>query len=356
MFFSPRRLLAISVVSALLFAHQSADARLFGRKKEESTSTKSADTNESGATRRVPISDGTAGDTNGNAPVVVAPSSLVDLTTAKFARLDLDLKDAAFLEASVRDFRLIAENMDMNNGTLETLAIQVDSGVFQDFTVDSLRMYSRGAFKFDTMKLLNNKVLEFSEPAAARVRVGVSQQSLNKFLNAPFVLQRLSGAAKKRVPILSTLARQDVNFGFSFTKGDVKLEPDNRIRLAMDSKLGMGKVGMPVTLTAETQLNLADGWVTLSDTKLHTGSQTVPHDMATKIVNRINDLSKWGTQSDDIKFQFTDLKVVPDDRLELEGTAQIKRLRFARNQEPEPKTELHGPDSDKKKNDESAIK
>jgi hypothetical protein len=274
-----------------------------------------------------------ARDVKDEPPVVVAPSSLIDLTTAKFGRLDIQLKDASFLDAQVRDLRLTAENMDMTKGTLDSLSIQVDQGSFQEFTIDSLRLWTHGALNFDSNKLLNDKVLQFREPASAHARVAVSQDSLNKFLNAPFVLARLSGAAKKRVPILSTLAMHDVNFGFSFLKGDVKLQPENVVRLTMDSKLGMGKVGMPVTLSAETKVNLNEGWVNLSETRLVTGGQAVPKDMAEKIVNRINSLSKWGTSSDDIQFQFTDLNVVPNDRLELEGTAVITRLRFARNQE-----------------------
>lgn len=275
-------------------------------------------------------------------PVVIAPSSLIDLTTAKFGRLDITLTDAFFLEANVRDLRLVAENMDMNKGALESLSIQVDQGKFSEFNIDSLRMYTRGALQFDSQKLLNQKSLQFREPASARVRVAVSQQSLNNFLNAPFILERLSGSAKKRVPLLSTLARKDVNFGFSFIKGAVKLEADNHITLSMESKFGLGKVGMPMTISADTKLNLADGWVTLSTTKLHTAGHAVPPDLSERIVNRINSLSKWGTQSDDIKFTFTDLKVVPDEKLELEGTALITRLRFARNQEPTPITEPHG--------------
>jgi hypothetical protein len=288
-----------------------------------------------GAPAAAPVAPTSSAATKGEdtTPLVVAPSSLVDLTTAKFGRLDIQLKDASFLDAQVRDLRLSADNMDMTKGTLDSLSIQVDSGTFQEFTIDSLRLWTRGALTFDSSKLLNEKVLQFREPASAHARVSVSQDSLNKFLNAPFVLARLSGAAKKRVPILSTLAMHDVNFGFSFLKGDVKLQPDSIVRLTMDSKLGMGKVGMPVTLSAETKVLLENGWVKFSDTRLVTGGQAVPKDMAEKIVNRINSLSKWGTSSDDIQFQFTELNVVPDARLELEGSAMITRLRFARNQE-----------------------
>jgi hypothetical protein len=277
----------------------------------------------------------TAGDGNGTdttQPIITAPSA-IDLTSAKFGHLEIDLRDASFLDAQAHEIKLSADNMDLAKGTLDELSVFVDDGQFQEFIVDSTKLWTHGVLNFDTARLLNDKILEFREPASAHARVSVTQASLNKFLNASFILDRLSAAAKKRVPILSTLARRDVNFGFRFLRANLILEPDSHFRLTMDSKLGIGKAGVPVTLSAETKLSLEDGWVKLSDTHFVTGGQTVPKDMAEKIVKRINDLSKWGQQSDDIQFQFTDLNVVPDDHLELEGSAMIKRLRFTRNQE-----------------------
>ena len=274
----------------------------------------------------------TAEPADPNQPIITTPST-IDLSSAKFGKLELNLTDASFLEAQAREIKLSAQNMDMTKGTLDSLSLFVDDGQFQDFIVDSTKLWTHGVLTFDTAKLLNEKVLEFREPASAHARVSVTQASLNKFLNASFILSRLSGAAKKRVPILSTLARRDVNFGFTFSKADLKLEPDSHIRLMMDSKVGMGKGLLPVTLSAETKLILENGWVKLEDTHFVTGGQTVPKDMADKIVQRINSLSRWAQQSDDIQFQFTDLNMVPDDHLELEGSATIKRLRFTRNQE-----------------------
>jgi len=342
--------------SASLLDVAPADARLFEHKdtkqktatKHGSKKKKKGGTADSGTTKAKQAtppnggdssasnvsSDATADDTP-DAPIgpLVTPPNSIDLTTAKFGRLNIELTDARFLEASVKSLKLAAENMDMAQGVLDNLSVEAIEGSFQDFTVDSMRVWTKGPLNFDTAKLLNDKILQFHEPEMAHARVSVKQSSLNQFLNTPKVLDRLSGSAKKRVPILSTLARRDVNFGFSFLNGDVKLQSGNKVQLVMDSKLGMGKVGVPVKLSAETKLQLTDGWVNFTETHLLTGGAAVPKDMAEKIVNRINSLSKWGTQSDDIKFQFTDLTVTPDDRLELEGTALITRLRFVRNQE-----------------------
>ena len=276
---------------------------------------------------------GTANDPN--TPVVVAPSSLVDLNTARFGKLQIDLTDAAFLDSKVRDLHLLVEKMDMTNGTLQSLSIGANGGQFQGFTIDELSMSTQAAVHFDTNLLLNQKVLQFAEPAHALARVTVSEASLNSFLNSADVLDRLSGSAKRRIPILSTMAKHDVNFGFSFLKAHVNLAPNNIVRMDIDSKLGIGKGGIPVTISAETRLSLQNGWVILNETRLLTGGQQIPHDISSRIVNRINSLSKWGSYSDDVKFQFTDLKVIPNNRLELQGTAEIRRLRFVRSSENE---------------------
>jgi hypothetical protein len=273
----------------------------------------------------------TGGDENGpTPPIVVPPSSLIDLTSAKFGKLEVDLKQASFLDASVKDLRLSATNMDMTNGILDNLLIDADHPEFQDFIIDSFHMSTSSGLHFDTNQLLNNKILQFREPAAARVSATVSQTSLNAFINSPAVLARLSGSAKKRVPLLSTLARQDVLFGFDFLGGILRLEPDNHVHLGMDSKVGLAKAKISMPLAVDAKLSLENGWVNLSDTRLLTSGQVVPKDVSSKIIERINSLSKWGEISDDIRFQFTDLKVVPGDRLELQGTAVIRRLRLTR--------------------------
>jgi hypothetical protein len=273
----------------------------------------------------------TGGDDNApTPPMVVPPSSLIDLTSAKFGRLEIDLKQAAFLDARVKDLRLSATNMDMTNGTLDNLLIDADHPEFQDFIIDSFHMSTASGLHFDTNQLLNNKILQFREPASARVSATVSQTSLNAFINSPAVLARLSGSAKKRVPLLSTLARQDVMFGFDFLGGILRLEPDDHVHLGMDSKLGVAKAKISMPLAVDAKLSLENGWVNLSDTRLLTSGQVVPKDVSSKIIDRINSLSKWADISDDIRFQFTDLKVVPGDRLELQGTAVIRRLRLTR--------------------------
>jgi hypothetical protein len=265
-------------------------------------------------------------------PVVVSPNS-IDLSTAKFGTLDILLKDAIFREASAKSLHLSASNLDMNTGTLEGLTVEAQGGEFYDFTVDALTMGTKAILNFDTSELLNNKVLQFRPPATAQVKVSVSQSSLNSFINSKVVLHRLSGSARKRVPLLSSLARQDVSFGFDFINGELELKSDDQLHLSMESRVGLAKVKVKVPVSVDTKLILENGWVTLKQTKVETNGQLVPKDMSEHIVDRVNSLSKWESASDDIHFVFTSLKVVPNDRLELEGTAVVNRVRLSRNNE-----------------------
>jgi hypothetical protein len=298
-------------------------------------------------------------------PLVAPPVTYLDLNTARFGRLEIDLRDAEFLKASVPQLKLLAENMDFNSGTLDSLKIDIVGAKFLEFTVDSLTLFTKGNVHFETGSLLNKRVLEFLSPVTAFVHVSISEKGLNQFLNSPRTLHRLSYSAKRRVPILSTLAGRDVRFGFEFTDADIAIRPENMVRLDLDSKLGMGGVGVGVPVTVDTKLGLQDGWLKLSDTIVKTKSKELPPEVAERIVRRVNSLSEWGHKSDDIHFTFTDLRVIPGDKLELKGTAEINRLRFGRIQDvqsqlsnPETSTgsEVGATSEDKKDGKEPSLR
>jgi hypothetical protein len=83
---------------------------------------------------------------------------------------------------------------------------------------------------------------------------------------------------------------------------------------------------LPVTLI--TKLGLLNGWINLSNTKILTSGQELSSELSAMVIKRINRLAEWGSHNNDIHFTFTQLRVVPGDRFELVGTAEIKRLRF----------------------------
>ena len=265
--------------------------------------------------------------------LVAPPITYLDLNSARFGRLEIVLKDAIFLRAHVPELKVIADNMDFNDGTLELLKIEMVDGKFMEFAIDKLNISTKGICNFETGSLLNKRVLEFLKPVTAEVTVVVSEKALNHFLNAPETLHRLSYSAKRRVPILSTLSGQDVRFGFNFTQATIKLLEENKVHLDLQSKLGMGKVGFGVPVSVDTRLELKDGWVNLADTKVRTRGQEMSADVAERIANRVNSLSQWVDRTDDIHFTFSELRVLPADRFELVGTAELRRLRFGRIQE-----------------------
>jgi hypothetical protein len=46
------------------------------------------------------------------------------------------------------------------------------------------------------------------------------------------------------------------------------------------------------------------------------------------LVKHVNEMADWAKLSDDIKFSFSELKVIPNKQFMVRGTAQINRLRF----------------------------
>jgi hypothetical protein len=299
----------------------------------ETTSQEPAASNSTNTQPPSPDDNGTAGATKENpAPQSSSPFS-IDLASAKFGRLKIELDDAQFMNSAVSKVSISADKMNMEEGTLEGLSIDVSGGQFAELSIDKLSMATAGPLRFDSQALINKRSLEFDKPANAQVTAAITQASLNHFLNQPEILKRLSASAKKRLPVLSHMLGQNVEIGLKFSEARLALKPDNNVNLSFDSRLGVGKVSMSVPVSMSTKLSLEDGWIKLTDMHLLTSGQEVAPDLGEKVVNKINSLSSWVNHTGDIQFRFTDLKVVADDHFELTGTAQVNRLRFGRNQE-----------------------
>lgn len=265
-----------------------------------------------------------------NQPLVVPPISFVDINSGRFDKLEINLLGGQFLDGSVDQLHLVAKNMDLAKGLLACLNVEVTGGHFQDFTLDHLKLNTQGALIFDTGILFNHRMLQFSEPALAEVTAVVTQKSLNLFLNSPNTLNRLAVVALKKSSFLSNLLGASGNL-ISFASGNVLLERDNHLEFSLDSRLAVGNVTLPIPLQLSTKMTLQNGWVYLSDTHLLTSGQEISPLLSQMIVDRVNSLSAWGQRSDDIQFNFTDLRVVPQDRFVLTGTAAVRRLRFGRS-------------------------
>jgi hypothetical protein len=120
------------------------------------------------------------------------------------------------------------------------------------------------------------------------------------------------------------------NVGFSLTQGDIRLAKANSINMNLQTRVGLGQVGVPIPVAIKAKLGLKDGWVEMQDTEVTTNGQALSPEIAKLIVNKVNGLSNWGKRSDDIQFSFTELKVVPGKQFILKGTAEVKQLRFSR--------------------------
>lgn len=263
--------------------------------------------------------------------IAAPPLSFVDINSGRFGKLEIDLQDGQFLAGSADNLHLVARNMDLNQGQLKSLDIEVKGAHLQDFIVDKMTFSTQGALNFDPGLLFNQKMLQFNSPAQAQVTAIISQDSLNKFLKAPTTLERISITANKRGGFLASLLGSSAGgFGLVISNAAIVLGKSNRVAISADGRLGGAQLAVPLSAELDSQLFLKDGWVQLGDTQLKTAGQEISPQLSEILVKKINNLSNLRQRNEDIHFAFTDLKVNPGRGLTVSGTALISRLRFGR--------------------------
>jgi hypothetical protein len=268
----------------------------------------------------------------GQQPIAVPPVTFVDVNSGRFGKLEIDLEDGQFLDASCSHLHMVARHLDIQDGVLKSLSIQVQGGHLQDFIFDSLELTTAGDMNFDPGVFLNHRMLQFTQPVQADVTAIVSQQSLNSFLNAPRTLDRLSITAGKRANALASLVGMGGNLGLNVAKADLQLGKSGKVSVNVQTNVGLGQLGgVPINAVIDGKLGLKDGWMDLSDTHLVTGGQEISPELTNLLIKKVQSVSAAAQRSNDLKFTFTDLKVVPNKHIVLKGTAQIMRLRFGGN-------------------------
>jgi hypothetical protein len=290
-----------------------------------------------------PIQPNTAGDTTPQPGLTAppdqgaAPASLIDLSTASFGKLTIDLANAQFKESSIDRGQLVAQDMDFRRGLLRGLSVHVFGGRFEQFMFDEMMVNTAGDLQFNPQLLLTDKVLQFAAPAQADIFVTVSQASLNQFLDSPKTLEKISVTASKRIGALASLfGAGGASIGLQITNAQVVLAKGNKIIIDVKANVGMAGVGVPLSFQINAKLGIKDGWVEVTDTHLITNGQELSPQLSEMLVRKINSLATWGQKSEDIKFQFTDIKVLPNKQFVVKGTALISRLRMTRGKEEAP--------------------
>jgi hypothetical protein len=267
-----------------------------------------------------------------NEPVVVPPISFIDVNSGHFGKLEIDLENGQFLDTAVDKLHLTAREFDVQPGTLRSLNVSVQGGHLHDFIFDKLTMNTAENLKFDPGVLLNHRLLEFTEPAQADVVVLVSQKSLNQFLSSPKTLERLSVCATRKAGAIASLASLvgiKINqFGLTIDSASLKLMHHNQFKLDFVSKVGLGDLGLPISGTMQGQLSLQDGSLTITEPHLITAGQEIPPELSNFLIKKINLIPANTQKSNDIRFNFTDMKVTAGKQILLRGTASVSRLRF----------------------------
>jgi hypothetical protein len=266
--------------------------------------------------------------------VLVTPSSLIDLTSASFGHFEVNLDKAQFKETSLDHAHIGVQGMDFRQGTLKGLSISVSGGRFEQFIFDQMNIDTDGQMHFDPALLLTEKVLQFDAPQRANISVIVSQASLNQFLSSPKTLDKISVTASKRIStIASFFGANAANIGLHLTDVKVLLQKANKVVLLVTANVGMGGVGVPLSFQIDAKLGIKNGWVEITDAHLITNGQEISPQLSEALLKKVNSLASWGHRSDDIQFEFNDIKVAPGKQFVVKGTVIIKRLRLTRTRE-----------------------
>jgi hypothetical protein len=269
-----------------------------------------------------------------NGPILVTPSSLIDLSSAKFGKLSIDIQGGQFRGTAIDRATLRATELNIGQGSLKGLDVNVFGGRFDQFIFDELVLNTAGDMHFDPNQLLQNKVLQFTVPVQASVSASVSQDSLNKFLADPRTLEKLSVTASKRLgAIASFFGAPNTNIGVTLNEAQVNLSKGNKIVISIKANVGMAGVAVPISFDIDAVLGIKDGWVNVSEAHLTTNGQEISPQLSELLVSKINNMASWGHRSDDIQFDFSDIKVVPNRLFSVSGTALVKRLRMSRAKE-----------------------
>ena len=266
--------------------------------------------------------------------VLVTPSSMIDLTSASFDRFEVNLDKAQFKETSLDHAHIGLQGMDFRKGILQGLNISVTGGRFEQFIFDQMNIDTNGQMQFDPQLLLTEKILQFAAPQRANISVVVSQASLNQFLSSPKTLDKISITASKKIStIASFFGANAANIGLHLTDAKVFLQKANKVSIAVTANVGMGGVGVPLSFQVDAKLGIKNGWVEITDTHLITNGQEISPQLSEALLKKVNSLASWGHRSDDIQFQFDDIKVLPGKQFVVKGTVIIKRLRLTRTRE-----------------------
>ena len=102
----------------------------------------------------------------------------------------------------------------------------------------------------------------------------------------------------------------------------------NQFKLDFVSKVGLGELGLPITGEIQGVLTLQDGTLAIIEPHVSTGGQEIPPELSNFLIKKINLIPANTQKSNDIRFNFTDLKVTANKQILLRGTAYVSRLRF----------------------------
>ena len=151
-------------------------------------------------------------------------------------------------------------------------------------------------------------------------------------MSSPKTLEHLSTSATRKAGALAGLASLvgiKINqVGLTVSSASVKLTRHDQFNMDFVGSVGLGEFAIPIPGQIQGKLALEDGSLTIVEPHLITAGQEIPPELSNFLIKKINLIPANTQKSDDIRFHFTDLKVVPGKQIQLHGTAFVSRLRF----------------------------
>ena len=213
------------------------------------------------------------------APALQSSVVSVDLPESYADLMRLEIVNGRFSDYSVGKMSIGAQNIDLRNGTLDSLVADLHNGEFDHLFVDTMAIHT-DAFSFDTFQLLNKQRFELDRPITGTVALTLSEASLNRFIRHPRTIGKLESAIQKQ-----TGGMKLVTFG----NPSLDLYSRNRVRLSLTANFA-GAATIPMEM--EGKLVLADETLKIKDLEISSQKEKLPLpvDLVSVIETQLNNM------------------------------------------------------------------
>lgn len=242
----------------------------------------------------------------------------IDIPESRAKLVTLEITDGHFSQYAMGKMRIELHDIDFRSGSLSSLKTSMTMGDFDNIWVDKMDI-STEAFHFNTYELINNRRFELSQAITGNVYLGISENSLNHFLQHPKTLEKLEKSIQKKTGGIKLI---------TIGNPSLKIVKGNQIQLNLTTFLGGQQMQIPMEILGE--LKLKDDNLVFSNLKVSSQDTALPLpvDVVKIIEKQLNDminLEKLGKNNFVIHAKSLKMK---KGLVEVTGNATFTRLEF----------------------------